>query len=443
MKNKKPDIDLFLSLYHYANNETELLKEYYTITHKNVVSHRLSIEKEFETGQRIDSIIDSLVDKTNYSIDDKILQEVNETIIYDNIKFKDVITNVFINEESKRIQFTFAPKYKNRMQFNPNVARYKYKEAQRYESISSRSIISDIIVSFESLLTKIINILILSNPFPYLEGETIPLASYFVENVFKNVTEKIDKVVEKKMYDSMKAFDQILQIEKIDIDKDVLAAFKEIYFRRNIIIHNDCNVNKQYLDSIHTKYRKNVKLGDTLVCDDVYVMNAFDIIQELFFFLFYGIFINYSPDNKYVNVIANFAFKKLQDKEYNVAKIIYKKISNSSKIEFVDKMMYRINYLNAIKQLGEKEQLEQEIKTLDVSIATDNFKIAKLCLLGENEQIYEFLNKTYPTSFNALQIKEWPIFVNFRETAEYHKFCSEHSEDFLSEEIITEEDENK
>ena len=400
-----------------------------------MVAHRLAIEKEYEPGYKIDSLIESVVDKTNNSINETALKTAYDTFIIDDIKLKDIVTNISIKEGSKNIQFTFAPKYKSKKQFNPNIARIKYKEAQRYESIFSRSIVSDIIVTFESLLTKILNILILSNPFPYLEGETIPLANYFLEDTHKTLTEKIEKVVEKKMYDSLSTFEQILQTERIDIDKDVLALFKEIYYRRNIIIHNDSVVNKQYLNSIHTNFRKNIKIGETLICDTLYIDKAFDVVQELFFFLFYGIFKNYQPDTGYMDIISNYAFKKLQEKEYNVAKIIYKKISTNNEIEFIEKMMYRINYINAVKQLGETQLFIEEMKGLDVSIATDNFKIAKLCLLDKNKEIYDLLNKTYPSSFGAIELKEWPIFINFRESEEYKNFCSEHSEDFLNEEI--------
>jgi hypothetical protein len=119
--------------------------------------------------------------------------------------------------------------------------------------------------------------------------------------------------------------------------------------------------------------------------------------------------------------------------------MIYKKLSTNNFIDFADKMLYRINYLNAVKQLKENDILENEIKTLDVSIATDNYKIAKLCLLDDNEGILSMLRKTYPQSFTASEIKEWPIFINFRDSNEYAVFCSEHAEDFSSEEISSDD----
>ncbi len=199
MRSKKVEnTNIFLTLYSYANNEIELLRDYYRITYKNVVSHRLSVEKEYEPGYKINELIESIVDKKNNTINEQALDVANNTVIMGDATFKDIVTNISIKEDSKKIVFTFAPKYKAKKQFNPNIARFKYKETQRYESIFSRSIVSDIIVTFESLLTKIFNILILRNPFPYLEGETIPLANYFIKDTQKNVAVKLKKLLKKR-----------------------------------------------------------------------------------------------------------------------------------------------------------------------------------------------------------------------------------------------------
>lgn len=92
--------------------------------------------------------------------------------------------------------------------------------------------------------------------------------------------------------------------------------------------------------------------------------------------------------------------------------------------------MYRMNYINAAKQLNEKDLVKRELEKLDISIATDNFKIGKYCLDDNHEQVYKMLQETYPKSFDAVAIREWPIFINFRETEFYNMFVSEHKEDF-------------
>ena len=440
-KDSNKERELFLPLYLYANNEISFLRSYYVNTSSKVIKQRLETENLYQSGEKIDSLIESVInrEKEILSIDTDKLREVNNAQVAIDVKFCDVVESLDISDDKKRVKFKFQDKYKNNNYFNPNVARAKYKEAQRMESIFFRSVITDLIVTYESLLSKLLNVIILKNPFPYLDGETVPLASYFLNDTFKAISEKIENVVDKKMYDSLKTMSDIITTEKIDIDKEVLTSFKEIYFRRNAIIHNDCKVNKQYLNSVSPEFRKNIKIGDVLPCDQIYLDKAFNTIYGIYFFLFYGLLKNYYNGNEYISVISNVAFSHLKEKDYEIAKMIYKKLSTNNSIDFADKMLYRINYLNAVKQPGENDILENEIKTLDVSIATDNYKIAKLCLLDDNEGILSMLRKTYPESFTASEIKEWPIFINFRESTEYTAFCSEHTEDFSSEEISTDD----
>lgn len=440
-KDNNKETELFLHLYLYVNNEISFLRGYYVNTSSKVIKQRLETERLYQSGKSVDDLIESVIirQKDFLSIDTDKLSEVNNMQVAANVKFCDVVESLYVSEDKRRVRFKFKDKYKNNNFFNPNIARTKYKEAQRMESIFFRSVITDLIVTYESLLSKLLNVIILKNPFPYLDGETVPLANYFLDDTFKSIREKIENVVDKKMYDSLKTMNDIITAEKIDMDKDVLVFFKEIYFRRNAIIHNDCKVNKQYLNAVGTEFRKNIKKGDILTCDQSYLDKAFNTVYGIYFFLFYGLLKNYYNGNEYVSVISNVAFSHLKEKDYEIAKMIYKKLCTNNSIDFADKMLYRINYLNAVKQLGENNILENEIKTLDVSIATDNYKIAKLCLLDDNEGILSMLRKTYPESFTASEIKEWPIFINFRESAEYIAFCSEHTEDFSSEEISTDD----
>ena len=70
-----------------------------------------------------------------------------------------------------------------------------------------------------------------------------------------------------------------------------------------------------------------------------------------------------------------------------------------------------------------------------MSIATDDFKIVKECLLSNYEYVYKLLNKTYPKSFGAREIRDWPLFIDFRDTKFYSDFVEKYKEDFQVFEI--------
>lgn len=432
-----------LKLYNLANSQLELLKEYYELSVEKIKEQQSLIEKEYRVGQKIGRLIDKIVDKRTFKINNKNLTECNKMILFEDVKFCDIVTNITSDKENKKIYFSINEKYKNNDKINPNIASKKIFDISQYEQILSRSILSDLIATFESILSKLFEILIYENPSKYLENETIPLTNLLVEGLAKEIGNRIDALVEKKTFDSLKLLKNIKTNEEFEIDSAILFVFEEVYYRRNIAIHNDFIVNKKYLNNVDAKLKKGIKDGDKLVCDRNYFEKAFNVVIKLFFYIFYGILQKYSDNINYVHEIGSFAFKKLQEKNYEVAETIYKTISTNKKLEFIDKMMYKINYLNAIKQLGEITKLNKELATLDVSIATDNFKIAKLCLENNHSETYKQLTKTYPKSFSAIAIKEWPLFINFRESDEYRLFCKEHANDFLNEEFIDDSQKNK
>ena len=85
--------------------------------------------------------------------------------------------------------------------------------------------------------------------------------------------------------------------------------------------------------------------------------------------------------------------------------------------------------------------LAKEVKKLDVSAMQAQFVIAKCCLEDNTAKIYELLSKTYPDSFDAVSIRDWPIFINFRETEEYKSFLKEHKNDFAIQEMTVDNNE--
>ena len=66
-----------------------------------------------------------------------------------------------------------------------------------------------------------------------------------------------------------------------------------------------------------------------------------------------------------------------------------------------------------LKQQGKDILVKKELEGLDVSIATDDYKIAKLCLEDRNEEVYKALNTNYPNVYSAELVRDWPIFINF------------------------------
>ena len=200
-------------------------------------------------------------------------------------------------------------------------------------------------------------------------------------------------------------------------------------------MHTEGQVNKKYLSNVDKKFTKDLKEGERLVCDEIYIDNAIKVLTKVVFSITYELLVSRKADKEIIGSIADIFFERLKEKDYELTSYVYYALSQYKELEFYDRTMYRINYINSVKQLGDKETLQKELKGLDVSIGTDKFKIAKLCLADDNKQVFELLKKSYPESFNAIAVREWPIFINFRNTDYYKQFVALHSSDFEIEEI--------
>jgi len=420
-----------IELYKITNEEIEFLKRYYKTTYEGLKEKQVSVKTKYSIGEKIASIFDNILDKKSFKIDEKKLKEANKQIIFENVKFSEIIKKIWVNGDNKKsLLFSMYEQY-DRDEINPKISSEKIIEVFQYEKILLNSMLSNLIITFESSLSRLFYSLVFKNQ-TYLKDKSVALNKFIFDdnNFVETVLSTIGEFVDGKMYDSLDTLLEIINSEDLYIQDEILSSFKEIYYRRNIIVHNEGKINKRYLKSVDQQYKKDIKEGQELICDKTYLDFAFTTVTKLIFFLYYGILQKYDNEACFIDEISNLAFKRLEDEDYEIAKTMYDIISKNKNIEFLDRMMAKINYLNALKQLGDLKTLTEELKLLDVSIATDNFKIAKLCLQNNNTQIYKMLSKTYPESFNAESIKNWPIFIDFRKSQEYIKFCEEHSNDF-------------
>lgn len=225
--------------------------------------------------------------------------------------------------------------------------------------------------------------------------------------------------------------DSISQCQRRDIDI-INKLWEDNFEDPSNVIRQTENItgNNIYFCNVKEKYKKNRNIGEKLISDDIYLRNAINMLYKVIGTLFYEVQIAYNPKNeKWNKALSDMAFDLLCEKNYDVAEHLYFILSSCKQLCFRDKAMFRINYINALKQQGKDILVKKELEGLDVSIATDDYKIAKLCLEDRNEEVYKALNTNYPNVYSAELVRDWPIFINFRETNYYQKFIEEHSAD--------------
>lgn len=432
---KKYHFELMLEELQETIIAIESVEEYYKKSIINVNEMKIRIESEYEIGLLIDGKLKECLNSNKCEDMDKALEEINNFQLESGNRIKDLLTIQCRTEGKKPIISYIVNNVASTKSkyYDPKNSRRQHNKIRQYENILLSSTLSNVIIIFERHLANIYKHLIIFNHKRYFENKTIAIANIFDKSLNDIIVDCVKNEIESNMFDSIKTLNMICQKEKIDINRyvNIQNEFEEIYFRRNLFIHNDGVINNIYLSNIKDAYKINIKEGDKLETKDDYLQHSINALYRIVCTLFYEVQNKLNDtDEKWISGVANIGFELLQKRNYEVAEHIYLILSSNQKLLFKEKAMYKINYINALKQQNKEQDVKKELESLDVSIATQSFIIAKLCLEDKNEDVYNLLGKTYPDSFEAAHIRDWPLFINFRETPYYKKFVKEHQSDF-------------
>jgi len=409
-----------------AIQEVEALNEFYNDFIANWNQNKIELENEYQIGLAINDILQDIPD----DVEDigTLKSQIDEKDIF-GTKLKEII-NITLSRENDRnnISYSMTSDYQSQ---DPQITRNKKNKLDSQRNIFCRSILSNVIIIFERYLAQIYEFLVVTNPEQYFEGKTIKTSRLFSATVEEIIINEVREEVSNNLFDSIKTLDKLKEKSLINLDRYICIrkVFEEIYYRRNLFVHNEGIVNKIYLDNIHEDYKKSVKCGERLVCDDYYLSNSIVVLKEMICVLFYEFLVSIKSDTKNYDILSyNIAFSALNNKEYAFCEYIYGILVKNKDFSFLDKSMFEVNRMIALKQQG--KPIQKLLEGFDVSAMQEKFAIAKYCLQDDFDSVYTLLSRTYPESYNATAVRDWPIFIDFRDTEQYEKFKLEHSDDF-------------
>lgn len=391
--------------------------------------------EKYKYGIIISDAFDSVLKEKNIKDQTLQLEIIKDIKLSKGIKISDVADISFSddcveNEIINKISFKLNDKYNNEF-YNPEGVLRKKMMFAEHRKMLAQALLSNLIIIFESYLANVYKILVIKNHEKYIDNKQIYISEIFNKDVNSILHNIVANEVEQNMFDSLKTLEKMKKNSEFNIDRysKIKNQFEEIYYRRNLYVHNDGIINDRYLSNVDKQYTKGKKINDFLLSDEEYLKKSIKVVKKVICSMFYELINTEVCDGKDAyNYLSIVGFESLCLKEYDISEHIYGILSRHKSFEFIDKAMYQVNYINSLKQQG--KNIKNLLDNFDVSIATDNFKIAKLCLQDRFEDVYKLLIASYPTSFNASFIREWPIFINFRESEYYEKFKELHKEDF-------------
>ena len=412
-------------------DDIDTLILFYEDSSKMIFNNINEIKKKYKIGLYIADKLDEIItDVSDDIIFEKKLKDLYDFEISNGRKIFDII-DIFAdkneNNHTYSIRYSFKSNVieKEKALFDPVKSKKILKSYSSELKILYTAVLESIIQLFEDFLKSCYTLLSMINPNKYFGDKNIKVSEIFKENP---IVDFISAEIENAMYDSLKCLDIVITKENLNLIRveNFRPCFEEIYFRRNIAVHNSYIVNEQYMAGIKGQ-KSNVKIGDKLIPDDSYINKSIICLFKMVVSLEYEIALCIKSP-KMIKEIDKFGFRKLKEQKYDIAEYVFKLLKTNKSISYAERLDYIINYLNAKKHLG--NNIKEELEKLDMTAAAECYKIAKYCLEGDNSVVLNSLRNSYPDSFSATEIREWPIFIDFRKSEEFLIFKKEHKKDF-------------
>ncbi|OJW82916.1 MAG: hypothetical protein BGO69_02445 [Bacteroidetes bacterium 46-16] len=299
---------------------------------------------------------------------------------------------------------------------------------------------------YDAYLGRLIRTIFLAKPQILNSSERNILFSELLE--FKDINEAkefiIDKEVEAVLRDSH--FKQFRWIEnKVGIKlRENLPSFKkfiEITERRNLFVHCNGIVSRQYIDTC-TEHEINgiekIKVGDRLHVKASYLFGCYSILFEIGVKLGHVLWRKLLPEqiedaDEHLN---NVCFMLLSKGKYNLALNLLTFATDILKkhCDQETEYIFTINKALAFHLKDKKEDCEKVISNKDWSAASDKFKLA-ISVLNSDYDLASNLMKMIGANHSHVTkdaYRQWPLFKKFRQSTEFkNAFKEVFEEEFI------------
>ncbi|BAH76090.1 hypothetical protein [Solidesulfovibrio magneticus] len=267
----------------------------------------------------------------------------------------------------------------------------------------------------------------------------------------------IDKEVENLLRNSHPEQFKIIEATfSVILTKEVEGwnDFVELTERRNLFVHCNGIVSKQYLDTCkkHKIEINDLKKGDPLQVSPDYFDNAFNTVLTIGFMIGHVLWRKFQPeesqdaDKHLISVVYSLLTSKHYSATITLCKFAIKCIGKKFSSEETRRIIV-INYAIALKFSSKKEEMEKLLNENDWSASSEKFKLAVLVLNDNNTEAATTMRKIGCNGeVTKADYNNWPLFENFRETeifkTTYLEVFNEESMS-ISEDIKNEQENSK
>jgi hypothetical protein len=305
--------------------------------------------------------------------------------------------------------------------------------------IIPRNFIVSLVSMYDAFLGKLIKLML--NIHPDILNQSDRQLTFSELSQFENLEEARDFIIEKEIETILRKshHDQIKWLESklsIPLRKDLLVypTFIEVTERRNLFVHTNGRVSRQYLKNCvehKVDFERELKIDDFLSASPYYINKAANAIFEMGVKLGHVIWRKLLPDelsksdthlNNLCYDLMFYGDTKLAKKVLNFGSEGIKKHGNQD-----TKLTMCINYALVHYLESDFKGCEKVLDKYDWSATKDKFQLAVSVLKKEYDQATKSMKRIGATNdeVNQISYMEWPLFDDFRKETKFQEAYKE------------------
>ncbi len=417
-----------------ALEEIDILEEYYKEQYEATMEYVTEEMEQYKYGLAIYKFLCSRIHKEENphcmtNAEEQFIAK--EIVIIEDENDKDMVEYKWKNQE----------KYAGKYELDPVLAEKKVMGLIERPQILNNSVIIMLLIRYESIISEIYKRLLIAFPDAYLKDKSITydkLISFNsdIEEIKKAfIDAEIDEFMRKPLKEWYVIFEQKHKVV-FNFDEE-FEHFREVYYRRNVVVHNRGRANSAYLNGVSPQYA--CEIGKRLYPSKDYILDAIDCTRIVIIETILG-FIKLSADkSNIIDKLFLIGFRYMSEKKWSVSKYIYNALMNIDGQSDADLWRNRVNYFVSCKNLEGIDNIRAIIEKEDTSLMADNLAIAKPALLDDFAEVTKILEKNIGEEISVDSVKTWPMFIQYRESSEYEAFVERHEELFKIETCSAEE----
>lgn len=417
-----------------AIEEIDILEEYYKEQYNTTSWH---VKEEMDKYKYGLAIYKYLCGRVHNEKEPHCMNESEKKFIAEElIVFED-------ENENENVQYKLKEpeKYIDKYELDPFVAEKRFTSLIKQKITLNESVIIMLLIRFESIISEIYKGLLLAFPDAYLKNksitysELISLNSDIGEIKKAFIDDEIDEFMRRPLKDWYSTFEQKHKCH-FNFGED-FEQFREIYYRRNVVVHNQGRANSSYLNNVSEKYI--CEIGTKLTPTYEYLLDAIDCTRIAIIETVLGLMKICSDKSEVIKCLFTIGFRYMTENKWKVSKYIFNILMNIKGQSAVDLWLDKVNYYISCKNLEGIDTIRTAVEKIDISVMTSRLAIAKPALLDDFDEVTRILDDLIGDEIDVNSIKSWPMFIQYRESSEYAKLIERHKDLFEIETYSTSE----